>query len=458
MSAIDETVARASRATEGFSSALTVIQVLQSAGAEFAAGAAAVPDDPVALFAGGCVRDWASGKLPVDLDIATALAPNDVIRTLRRAIKGCGTQLVGKHFGVVRVRPDRDGPWFEVATFREEGPYTDHRHPSTVKWTTRREDARRRDFTVNGLYFDPVSCRVFDDVGGLSDLQSSTLRAIGDPERRFEEDALRLIRAIRFAAREHYTIDPITFEAMRRHAGLLATVSPERIREEFLKIAMLGPNQMARAFGDLNASRLFDVLWRLVGRDGATLHDGSTTASVAQVLSALHALPQGPLRIAAFVGAWFVDSVREAASESQWKNQAQFACRALRLSGDEADLMVSCLKAIWRSRGSKVIDDFRARRCAAHPQSTWVMAFALASGVARATLDRVEHARAEVDAGFRIKPWLNGSELMALGVPEGPALGRMNRWLIAQQLRGDVCDEATAREKILERIRTLQTP
>jgi poly(A) polymerase len=135
-------------------------------------------------------------------------------------------QEVGKHFGVVRVRPGRDSDWYEVATFREDGTYSDARHPDSVVRSTREKDAARRDFTANGLYLDPLSGKVYDHVGGRADIEAGLIRAIGDPELRFKEDALRLLRAVRFAAREGFTIEPHTSAAMRLHKQLLRAVSP----------------------------------------------------------------------------------------------------------------------------------------------------------------------------------------------------------------------------------------
>ncbi len=456
MSDIDVAVARVAKETTGYQEAFDVIEVLQQAALD--SGGDSTEHGPAALFAGGCVRDWASGKTPKDLDIATAMGPDDVVRALRRALKGCSTQLVGKHFGVVRVRPERDGQWYEVATFREEGPYTDHRHPSTVTWTTREKDAQRRDFTVNGLYFDPVSSRVFDDVGGLEDLSTSTLRAIGDPQRRFEEDALRLIRAIRFATRENYSIEPLTLEAMRRHAGLLDTVSPERIREEFIKIASLGGDRMARAFADIVATGLLAVVWKLMHPDGMQCPDERSISEIGHRLSSMNNLPEGPLRLSPFIAAWHVDLVTSSDSYSSWKSVIQEAAKRLRFSADEADLMIASLHAIWRSRGGSEVDAFRARRCAAHPQVAWHLSFARACAVPIRDAALVEAALFEIAKGWRIKPILNGGDLMALGATEGPMLGRLTKWLLAKQFRGDICDETSARHAVSERITRLRMP
>ncbi len=181
-----------------------------------------------AYFAGGCVRDHLRGQKPQDFDIATTATPEQVEKIFRRTIP------VGKQFGVMIV-VEEETP-FEVATFRCEGGYQDGRHPTQVSFTQPEEDARRRDFTVNGMFYDPSSEKVIDFVGGLEDLPKKVIRAIGDPSARFDEDKLRLLRAIRFASTLGFEIETKTWEALRKKASTIHEVSPERIREELVKI------------------------------------------------------------------------------------------------------------------------------------------------------------------------------------------------------------------------------
>jgi len=181
-----------------------------------------------AYFAGGCVRDHLMALQPHDFDIATTATPDQVEKLFRRTIP------VGKQFGVMIVVED-DIP-FEVATFRCEGGYQDGRHPSQVSFTQPEEDAKRRDFTVNGMFYDPVTAKVIDFVGGLEDLPKKVIRAIGDPRARFEEDKLRLLRAIRFASTLGFEIEPATWKALCSQASAIRQVSPERVREELVKI------------------------------------------------------------------------------------------------------------------------------------------------------------------------------------------------------------------------------
>lgn len=181
-----------------------------------------------ALFAGGCVRDRFLGLEPKDYDIATSATPAEVIRLFP------GSNEVGAHFGVVIAK--HAGHHVEIATFRTDGSYKDARRPDSVTFSTPEEDAQRRDFTVNGLFENPETGEIIDFTGGLADLETRTLRAIGDPSKRFSEDALRLLRAIRFSATLEFEIEPLTFAAIQANAALLEKISAERIRDEFSKI------------------------------------------------------------------------------------------------------------------------------------------------------------------------------------------------------------------------------
>jgi tRNA nucleotidyltransferase/poly(A) polymerase len=203
-------------------------------------------DGHVALFAGGCVRDRLLGKDPKDYDIATSATPAQVMRLFP------GSNEVGAHFGVVIAKTK--GHHVEIATFRTDGSYHDGRRPATVTFSTPEEDARRRDFTINGLFEDPESGELIDHVGGRADLAAGILRAIGVPAERFAEDSLRLLRAVRFAVTLDFEIEPATWAAMVEHADGLARIAPERIREEFSRILVL-PNR-ARGLELLVASGL----------------------------------------------------------------------------------------------------------------------------------------------------------------------------------------------------------
>jgi poly(A) polymerase len=248
-----------------FAAALRIVEALRAEGYE-------------AYFAGGCVRDLLLDRNPVDYDVATSATPEIVLNLFPR------TFAVGAHFGVVLVAdetvdeppPEEDAPdaaprytVTEVATFRTDGAYSDGRHPDAVRYTTSaQEDAQRRDFTINGLLLDPTvlfdrasdelplaaRAGLLDFVGGLADLDAGIIRAIGDPQCRFQEDQLRLLRAVRFAARFGFSLEPATFLAIRLLAARITAVSRERIRDELTK--MLTEGKARRAFELLDETDL----------------------------------------------------------------------------------------------------------------------------------------------------------------------------------------------------------
>lgn len=248
-----------------FEAALRIVETLRAEGHQ-------------AYLAGGCVRDLLLERDPVDYDVATSATPDIVLKLFPR------TFVVGAHFGVVLVAdetldeipPQEDAPdaqprysATEVATFRSDGAYSDGRRPDTVRYTSRPEqDVQRRDFTINGLLLDPTKlvgvdpnakasaarAGLLDYVGGLADLDAGIIRAIGEPRRRFEEDQLRLLRAVRFAARFGFTLAPVTFKAIRDLAGRITSVSRERIRDEITK--MLTEGRARRAFELLDETDL----------------------------------------------------------------------------------------------------------------------------------------------------------------------------------------------------------
>jgi len=203
-----------------------------------------------AFFAGGCVRDMLLDKAPQDYDIATSARPEDIQRVFTETIP------VGAQFGVILVLVD--GEPFEVASFRHDGPYLDGRRPSHVRYGSLQEDIFRRDFTINGMIYDPVEDRVIDLVEGRKDLERRTIRAIGDAQQRFEEDRLRMIRAVRFAAGLDFAIEPLTFDAIKQLAATITQISWERIGEEVTRILTEGGAR--RGFELLDETGLLEVL------------------------------------------------------------------------------------------------------------------------------------------------------------------------------------------------------
>ncbi len=187
-----------------------------------------------ALWAGGCVRDFLLGREPKDYDIATNATPNQVRELFGRK----RTLAVGASFGVIVVLAPKGVEQVEVATFRSEGEYQDGRRPSQVVFTSAEEDAKRRDFTINGMFYDPVEEAIRDYVGGEADLKSGVVRAIGDPQARMTEDKLRTLRAVRFAATLDFRLDETTKAAVREMASQLTVVSAERIAQELRRMVV----------------------------------------------------------------------------------------------------------------------------------------------------------------------------------------------------------------------------
>ena len=221
--------------------ALNVTKKLQNAGYQ-------------ALWAGGCVRDDLLGIEPSDFDVATNATPKQV----RKLFGYNRTLSIGAAFGVITVLGPKPVGQIEVATFRRDGAYSDGRHPDAVEFTDAREDALRRDFTINGMFYDPLRQQVIDFVGGQQDLANQKIRAIGDPDKRIDEDKLRMLRAVRFAARFEYELETNTFASIGKHKQEILKVSGERIAAEFQKM-LLHPNRVA-AIDLLNKTGLLDVL------------------------------------------------------------------------------------------------------------------------------------------------------------------------------------------------------
>ena len=185
-----------------------------------------------ALLAGGCVRDLLLGREPKDFDVATTARPEQV----RDLFGHRRTLAVGASFGVIVVNGPREAGQVEVATFRTEGPYQDGRRPESVAFCTPEEDAQRRDFTINGMFYDPIEARVLDFVGGEADLAARVIRAIGDPHERMREDKLRMLRAVRFTATLDFALDETTAAAVREMADEIVVVSQERIAQELRRM------------------------------------------------------------------------------------------------------------------------------------------------------------------------------------------------------------------------------
>jgi poly(A) polymerase len=300
-----------------------------------------------ALFAGGCVRDLVMGREPKDYDVATNAPPTEVLRLFPEGLT------VGVQFGVVVVpRPEGN---VEIATFRSDGRYVDGRHPAEVLYApTPQEDVRRRDFTINGLLYDPMEDKVLDYVGGQADLRARRVRTIGDPMERFSEDRLRMLRAVRFAARFEFALAAPTAEAILKLAAGIHDVSPERVRGEILRILTEG--QARRGFELLDETGLLkEVLPEVKAMQGVAqppqFHpEGDVWTHTLMMLEGLKA-PTATLALGVLlhdVGKPPTFTVRERIRFDQHvevgAKMAEEICRRLRLSSRETERAVELVR------------------------------------------------------------------------------------------------------------------
>jgi poly(A) polymerase len=251
------------------------------------------------FWAGGCVRDLVLGQEPSDFDVATDATPEQVMGLFRRTVP------VGISFGVVRVLGPEEAGEVEVATFRSDGEYLDGRRPESVRYGDARLDAERRDFTINGMFLDPLNGEILDFVGGRADLDARVLRAIGDPVERFTEDKLRLLRSVRFAARFGLTIEPETHAALIAMAGRVRMVAAERISQELRKM-LVHPSRAKAMDLAMKTGLLAAVLPPLVKTEGlfqgkAVQPTGDLWDHILLVLDLLPPDPSFPLAFAALL-------------------------------------------------------------------------------------------------------------------------------------------------------------
>jgi len=387
-----------------------------------------------ALFAGGCVRDRLMGFEPKDFDIATGATPEDIMRAFPKS-RG-----VGEAFGVMLVR--HGGHTFEVATFRKDGPYLDGRRPSTVHFSDEREDALRRDFTVNGIFEEPETGEPVDYVDGRNDIAARLIRAIGDPHARIAEDRLRMLRAVRFAARLGFEIEAATGDAIRAHAGELKSVSPERVGEEIRK--MLAHRARERAAG-LAESQLLD---------GAVFGERAATAEFLR----LHALPE-PAAWTTAVAAWYLDRMangsRVPRPDARTRAEAVAKLRRnLVLSNDETDAIAAAL-AVRESLHA----GFAARPLAARKRTMAQAGFDAALEIVRAEAPELAAAIAseaarELPERRLPEPLVDGNALLGEGLKAGPAFKMLLDQAMDAQLERRVATRAEALELVRNLLRT----
>lgn len=371
----------------------------------------------IAYFAGGCVRDRLMGLEPTDYDIATDARPDAVGRLFRKS------QHVGESFGVMLV--SSMGHQIQVAAFRTEGVYSDGRHPDTVAYSDARHDAQRRDFTINGLFENPLTGELIDFVGGQADLKAKLIRAIGDPHARLREDRLRMLRAVRFSARFGFAIDAATSEAIRADADDLRGLSPERIGQELKQ--MLSDRNRAVAAMELQA----------LGLDQAVLHEPHQAA-------ALNRLGRLPADVAypTALAAWLLDRHEDA--DADVTARARRWSAALLLSNADQMAMSRCLDVYETLRGAwPQLSVAKQKRLAAGGEFDEALLLLQATDPqAFARIRREVSVLAESD--LAPPALIGGHDLIALGLPRGPLFKRVLDAVYDAQLEGTVREKAAA--------------
>lgn len=398
-----------------------------------------------AFLVGGCVRDLLLGREPKDFDVATSATPRQVMAIFPE------TYAVGEQFGVVLVplaahsgeggcAPEATpkSQCVEVATFRSDIGYTDGRHPDEVRFSQDpREDVARRDFTINGMLLDPLSGDVIDYVGGRKDLEAGVIRSIGDPVHRFAEDKLRMLRAVRFAARFEYAIEPATFAAMRELADQIAVVSRERVRDELTR--MLVEGHPRRAFLLLDESGLL----RYVLPEISAMHGVEQPPEFhpegdvfVHTLLLLDNLPQ-PCSAALAWGALLHDvgkpaTFRIAPDRIRFDGHvdvgtkiAQNICRRLRFSNNETEQILALIENHMRFGDATKMKESTLKKFMRLRDFDEHMALhradCLASHRNLAAYEYIRQKRAEIPPEtMRPTPLVTGNDLIAAGHVPGP--------------------------------------
>jgi len=420
------------------------------------------------------VRDLLLGREPADYDVATDATPDQVMSIFPE------TYAVGAQFGVVLVPVDQFGSWqstdsrnskletrncIEVATFRNDGLYSDGRHPDQVSYTkSPEEDVRRRDFTINGLLLDPLNHdQVLDFVGGRDDLKAGIIRTIGDPERRFREDKLRMLRAVRFAARFEYSIDQRTMEAIRKLAREIAQVSRERVRDELVK--MLTEGHARRAFELLDESSLLaEVLPEVAKMKGVRqppqFHpEGDVWV---HTLLLLEKLPAGVSPTLA-LGALLHDvgkppTFRIAPDRIRFDNHAEIGarmaeqiCQRLRLSNHDTEQVVSLVGNHMRFAEVQRMRESTLKRFLRLPKfDEQLELHRIDCESSHRELGLYQFVREKLESTppekIRPQPLVTGDDLIALGYSPGPRFKEMLAAAEDAQLEGRVRSAEEARE------------
>ena len=416
-----------------------------------------------AYWVGGCVRDQLLGQEPHDFDLATNATPDEIETVFPRTVP------VGRKFGVLLVI--QGGQQFQVATFRAEADYQDGRHPGQVTFCDAQADARRRDFTVNGLFFDPVAKKLYDWVGGEADLRAKILRTIGQPEERFAEDHLRLLRAVRFAAQLDFQIEPETLAAVRANATKISTVSAERVRDELLKL--FRPPHAARG---LDLLRETGLLAQVLPEIAATITcdqspdyhpEGTVYNHLRKILEHLPADADPSLPWAALLHdvAKPVTASRDPSTgqihfyghEKIGAEMAEALLQRLRFPRKQTEEIVACVLQHMQFKDVRQMRKATLRRLLLRP--TFPLELELHRLDCLGSHGRLDHydflvaAAAQLSAQPALRPpLLTGEDLIALGMKPGPQLGALLAEIREQQLQDELTTADEARAWVQEKL------
>lgn len=369
-----------------------------------------------ALWAGGCVRDQLLGLTPKDYDVATSARPEQI----RKLFGYRRTLAIGAAFGVVTVLGPKEAGQIEVATFRCDGAYLDGRHPERVTFSTAELDAQRRDFTINGLFYDPLADQVIDYVGGQEDLRRQMIRAIRNPHERFDEDKLRMLRAIRFAATFGFSIDPVTMAAVQQLAGEIVIVSAERIAAELRR--MLVHPRRALAVDLLQQSSLLPmILPEAVAFDAQSPQEDPAEATFRwkSMLAVLNHLAEPGFATAL---AALLRPLCHIPGADPF--QAETICRRWKLANDEIDIVCHLLRHEATIRAAPTIPWPQLQRILIAPHVSELLDYTSAvcrvldgnDSAVRFCREKLNLPMEEVNP----HPLLTGDDLKQLGLPPGP--------------------------------------
>jgi poly(A) polymerase len=402
-----------------------------------------------AFWVGGCVRDRLLGREPEDFDVATSAHPEQIEELFPHTIA------VGRKFGVIVVV--EDGHQFQVATFRAEAEYRDGRRPEQVRFANAQADAERRDFTVNGLFYDPIADKLHDWVGGAVDLEARLIRTIGNAHARFTEDHLRLLRAVRFAAQLGFEIEPATFAALQSSAANIKLISAERIREELLKL--FRPPHAARGLVLLRDSGLLvEILPELAATErceqSPDFHpEGNVFEHLRQMLSSLpmNAAPSLPWAVLLHDIAKPLTSERDPTSgsihfyghERIGAEMAENILQRLKFPRKQITEIVICVRNHMQFKDVMEMRKATLRRMLLRP--TFALELELHRLDCLGSHRRLDHYEYLVEQAAELErqpeilpPLLNGDDLMALGLPPGPRLGGLLAEIRDRQLAGEL--------------------